>query len=172
MARFVFSLLALVFIATASFAQGREGGGVGAGEYQQYYLIAMEAIPEAERADYVLVSARSEAVTAATNGRVGFYFYNNRKNKMREIEVDREKKKIIKDTDDKDKVSQDMLNLIAKANKSKAKLPDGRLMEIAKDQIKNGSFSEVKYENKDGTLVITFGETSINAETGKVVEKK
>ena len=76
----------------------------------------------------------------------------------------------MKDSKD-DVVSKDVMAMLS-TNKGPAKLPLGRLMEIAKDSLKNTPFDGMTYEVKDGTLYMVFGDTMINTQTGEVIENK
>jgi hypothetical protein len=155
MKKLLFALMACTVLNGVSFAKD----GSTTAEFQEAFQIAN---PDGL---FRLVVARQEKV-----GVYGFYMLDLNGNP---IEREVSKKKIIKDAGgDKDKISEDVLKLLAKSFKAKTKLPDGRLFEIAKEQLKDTPFTEVKYENKDGNLVISFGDTSIDATTGKPITKK
>lgn len=115
-----------------------------------------------------LLRARDEG------GVFGFYFLNS--NRTIEVEVSKDKLKVskVKATAEGSSggVSEDVLRLLGKPGKAKVKLPEGRLFEIAGQTLKNTPFSELKYEADGETLILSFGDLKLNAETGKPIEKK
>lgn len=66
-------------------------------------------------------------------------------------------------------VSPDVVKLIRGNANSRFKIPPGRLMEIAKEQLKDTPLNELKYEvGKDGKLVARIGNKIVNTETGEL----
>ena len=111
----------------------------------------------------VLLRARPEA-----GGLSGFYFFIN----GRIVEIEIRNKKIEKNTDkDKIPVAKDVIPLIEKMNKGKTKLPDGRLIEIAMESLKDSSIKNLEYKVVDGKLMMQIGDLLIDAETGKIVSQ-
>lgn len=98
----------------------------------------------------------------------GFYFWKNGVILEVEIHKQRVHKKTTAETDP---VSKDVAELIGKKIGTKAKLPEGRLFEIAGESVKGAGLPGIKYENRDGKLVAVFGTTVIDAETGKVISE-
>lgn len=168
MFKFSAAMVAVVVLGTSAFAQTK-GTGPGKGTVDQFkdaFAVATANPPAGQ-----LVNSRVEN---KNDGSVvmGFYLYNRDQRLLFEREVDLKSGKVVKDTSKGiDKVNKDMLDLLMKKTTGKAKLPEGRLMEIAAKLLKDKTFSEMKYEKVGDDLVLTFGDLQINAETGKEIKK-
>lgn len=115
----------------------------------------------------ILIRARTEVKNNVTIQ--GFYFWE--KGRVIEIEVSRDNM-IIKDTQkDGTPVAQDVAKMIEKQTKAKAKLPDGRLFEIAAQALKDAPLKDLNYQIVNGKLVLQVGDLTIDAQTGKVLPK-
>jgi hypothetical protein len=134
----------------------------------QAYAIAQKAASPMH-----LIKARSE------KGGYGFYFYGN--GRIREIEIMDKTGEIKKDKESEvgDKgakgVSADVLRLFDKQVQAKVKLPEGRILEIATEALKDTPLADLTYDKDGDTLVVKIGKDLVlNAETGKVIsgEKK
>lgn len=135
-------------------------------DFQKYYKIAMSVKPSGQ-----LMRTRVESKPNGSTV-MGFYLYNRDDRILFEREVDMKSGTIVKDTSKElGSLAADMANLIMKKADAKAKLPDGRLMEIAAEHMKDKAYTEIKYEKVGETLVLTAGDVSFDAATGKVVEK-
>lgn len=135
-------------------------------DFQKYYKIAMSVEPTGQ-----LMRSRVESKPNGTTV-MGFYLYDRNNRLLFEREVDLRSGSIVKDTSKElGSLASDMADLIAKKADAKAKLPDGRLMEIAAEHMKDKAFNEMKYEKVGESLVLTVGDVSFDSETGKVVEK-
>jgi hypothetical protein len=110
----------------------------------------------------------------------GFYFWKD--GKLYEIEVNVTTLDVVKQvvTDDtntsdttkkKPKVSADVVKLIGQQKAAKTKLPEGRLLEIAADALKDTNISGVEYAIMNGKLVFKVGDLVLDAATGKPVGK-
>lgn len=140
----------------------------------------LEAFPiaQAEVPNGQLLQARVEN---KTSGKVyGFYFRLNgqvleveifpsgKVAKKTEIEPTKGRKPGGEEKDDP-AIDPAVVALLTKQKEAKAKLPDGRLLELAVAASGDTPFGEMKYEIRDGRLVIVVGTTVIDAETGRVV---
>ncbi|HEY2784295.1 MAG TPA: hypothetical protein VGJ05_04895 [Fimbriiglobus sp.] len=101
----------------------------------------------------------------------GFYFYGS--GKIREIEVSKggEITKNVETDLGKDGiagVSLDVIRLIEKQANSKAKLPEGRILEIAAESLKDTPLADLTFSKDGDALVVKSGDIVINARTGKV----
>ncbi len=164
MFKFLSTLAVTAVIASVGLAQEKGASGE---DFQKFYKIAMSVEPTGQ-----LMRARQE--TKPNGNRVmGFYLYDRNQRLLFEREVEMKSGTIVKDTSKElGELAADMAKLLAKQADAKAKLPDGRLMEIATGHMKDKSISEMKYEKIGETLVLTVGDVSFDAATGKVVEKK
>lgn len=173
--------LAVALMGATAFAQNSSTGKGSVADFQKSFQIATQSPPTA-----TLLSSRVETKSDGTQV-YGFYFYDPKSKQMFEREVSMTSGKIVKDTytdtpvvkdpkkdpkDDKDQVSKDMLALLEKKITGKAKLPEGRLMEIAAAKLKDATFEQMKLEKVGDTLVMTFGDLQLDAETGKEIPKK
>lgn len=131
-------------------------------QYQKALAIAQASVPDAQ-----LGKSRLER----NGAQYGFYFW--KEGKLYEIEIDATSFKILKQVTqtDANKVSADVVKLIGQQKAAKTKLPEGRLLEIAADSLKNTGVSEVKYSIVDGKLVLQVGDLLLDAATGKPVTK-
>jgi hypothetical protein len=167
MVKFSAALAAVVVFGASAFAQTKAGPGKGTvDQFKDAYAVATANPPSGQ-----LVNSRVEN---KSDGSVvmGFYMYNREQRLLFEREVDLKSGKVVKDTSKGiEKVNKDMLDLLMKKATGKAKLPEGRLMEIASKLLKDKEFSEMKYEKVGDDLVLTFGDLQINAETGKEIKK-
>ena len=66
-------------------------------------------------------------------------------------------------------INKDVALLVGKSLKSK--IPEGRLLEIAADNLKGTKLSDVKYEKDGDKLVLVIGDVRIDASTGQVLTK-
>jgi len=155
------AFLALLILCLSPHAQGQ-----GTISFKQAAAMAQKQVPGGQ-----LVQARVEQ-----GGTVyGFYFYRN--GILIEVEISITGKVVkLKDeanpNDIKD-ISQDVLTLLQKY-KGRAKLPTGRLLEIAADNLKQnqldtGNFAYGKV-GKD-TLVFKYNGLVLDARTGKVLTR-
>ena len=158
MFKFSAALVTTVVLAAAAVADKPKGNTK---DFSAAFVIAQQERPQAQ-----LIRGRVEF----KNGLIayGFYFWDD--GRLFEIEVQRGK--VIKHEEierpDND-VSKDVGALIAQKNKAKTKLPDGRLFEIARDQLKDTAFTDLKYDRMGDKLVIRLGDLVIDAETGRVL---
>lgn len=135
-------------------------------DFQKYYKIATSVEPAGQ-----LMRSRMENKPDGTVV-MGFYLYDRNNRLLFEREVELKSGQIVKDTSKNiGALAKDMADLIMKKQDAKAKLPDGRLLEIAAETMKDKTFNEVKYEKIGETLVLTVGDVSFDAATGKVVTK-
>jgi hypothetical protein len=139
---------------------------VNTAQYQKAYAIAQAVVPDAQ-----LVKSRLEK-----NGAIfGFYFWKD--GKLTEIELEATSLKVVKQettgTANKvnAKVSADVVKLIGQQKAAKSKLPEGRLLEIAADALKDTGISGIEYSIVDGKLVLKIGDLVLDAATGKPVGK-
>ena len=146
-------------------AQAQDSGSTAA-DYQKALAVAQDVVPDAQ-----LIKSRIEQ-----GGRQwGFYFWKD--GKLYEIEVSIKTFKVLKQVIQietnkvGEKVSADVVKLIGQQKAAKTKLPEGRLMEIAAESLKDMTVSEVKYGVADGKLVLQFGGLTLDAATGKPVGK-
>lgn len=163
----MFKLFAVVAVSAMIATTGSAGDPkASVSDFQKYYKIAMSVEPKGQ-----LMRSRVESKPNGTTV-MGFYLYDRNDRILFEREIDMKSSAIVKDTSKElSAVAADMANLISKKADAKAKLPDGRLMEIASEHMKDKAFTEMKFEKVGDTLVLTAGEVSFDAETGKVVEK-
>jgi len=154
------ALLALLMIGLSADVSGQ-----GTVSFKGALGIAQKQAPGAQ-----LVQARLE-----NNGTIyGFYFV--RDGRMIEIEVNltghivKQKDEI--NPDDVKDISKDVLGLLQKY-KGRAKLPTGRLMEIAADNLKQNQLTDLMAYGKVGkdTLVFKVGGLVLDARTGKVLAR-
>ena len=159
------ALAATALVASAGFAADPPKASTS--DFQKYYKIAMSVEPTGQ-----LMRSRVETKPNGTTV-MGFYLYDRNNRLLFEREVELKSGAIVKDTSKAlGTLAKDMADLISKQADAKAKLPDGRLMEIAAEHLKDKSFTEMKYEKVNDSLVFTVGDTSFDAATGKVVERK
>jgi hypothetical protein len=124
------------------------------------------AIAQAQCSDGVLVKGRAEM--NKTGGTVyGFYFWVD--GQMREIEVAADGT-IVKDTNKTpDPITRDVATLIVAKGRARAKLPDGRLAEIAAGALRGTPLANVAYLRQGDRLLVRFGSVTLDAQTGQVV---
>jgi hypothetical protein len=159
------ALAATALVASTGFAA--DDAKASTSDFQKNLKIAMSVEPAGQ-----LMRSRVESKPNGTTV-MGFYLYDRNNRLLFEREVEMKSGAIVKDTSKTmSAVAKDMANLISKQTDAKAKLPDGRLLEIAGEHLKDKSFNEMKYEKVNDTLVFTVGDTSFDAATGKVVERK
>lgn len=158
------AVAATALVASAGYADDPKAP---ASDFEKNLKIAMSVEPNGQ-----LMRSRVENKPNGTTV-MGFYLYDRNNRLLFEREVELKTGTIVKDTSKTmSAVAKDMANLIAKQTDAKAKLPDGRLLEIAGQHMKDKTFNEMKYEKIGETLVFTVGDVSFDAATGKVVEKK
>jgi uncharacterized membrane protein YkoI len=137
-------------------AQARPTGAA----FANAYSIAQGQVPGAQ-----LIRARTENQGAQVV--FGFYFYYQ--GRILEIEI-AQTGKIVKNTsDDVDPVTRDIAELVETRKKSKVKLPEGRLLEIAGDAFRNNGFPDLQYQREGDRLVIRAGNLVIDAQTGRII---
>lgn len=159
------ALAATALVASAGFTA--DPPKASASDFEKNLKIAMGVEPTGQ-----LMRSRVETKPSGTVV-MGFYLYDRNNRLLFEREVEMKSGAIVKDTSKTmSAVAKDMANLIAKQTDAKAKLPDGRLLEIAGQHMKDKTFNEMKYEKIGETLVFTVGDVSFDAATGQVVEKK
>jgi hypothetical protein len=144
-----------LLLAVASAAQA-QGGGT-AGLFATAYTVAQNEIPNG-----TLLRARVEG------NLFGYYFWID--GRIVEVEVNKEFK-VVKKKDQKDdpSVPQDVLQMLQK--KGRAKLPPGRLLEIAADNLKDTPLTSLQFATMKDKLVFQIGDLVLDAETGNVVKK-
>lgn len=152
------ALLAVVLLIPAAPAQKASG---------QQFLAALAAA-QAQVPGGTLIRARTEMLNMLPVN--GFYFFF--KGTVIEIEIDQDLKVIKNTQKDPVPVAQDVATMIEKQTKGKAKLPDGRLFEIAAKALKNAPLKDLKYAIVDGKLVLQVGDLTIDAQTGNIIPKK
>lgn len=101
----------------------------------------------------------------------GFYFYKN--GFLVEIEIGKKDGTVKKFKDQKDPkdakdIAADVLDLLQKIP-AKAKLPNGRLLEIAADHVK-GDITAVAFAVRNNELVFKAGDIVLDARTGKLIK--
>lgn len=169
--RFAALTLAVALVGTTAFADSKGKGSVG--DFQKSYQVAAGASPSG-----ILVSSRVEVKSDGSQV-YGFYFYDPKSKTMFEREISADGK-IVKDTSkdtpnvknpkkDENEVSKDMLALLEKKITGKAKLPEGRLFEIAAGQLKDATIESMQLVKDGDNLVMSFGDVKINAETGAII---
>jgi len=156
---FGLALVATLIIGNSASAQKSTAT---AEQFQKALTTAQELVPEG-----ILIKSRVEKA-----GKVfGFYFLQN--GFIREVEISITGK-VVKDEKsdaaDTKVVSADVLKLIGQKKAAKTKLPDGRLLEIAAESLKDAPFSEMIYEKVGDTLVLKVGDLVLDATTGKPVK--
>jgi hypothetical protein len=153
---------AAVVALAAPAAVARPGPGATANRFQLALPIAQKHAPNGQ-----LISARLEQ-----GGSVfGFYFFTS--GSVVEVELSASSFAVIKTAStktDKSKVSADVIALIQKNAKEGIKLPEGRLLEIAGETLKDTPFTDLSYGKSGDTLVFTVGGKSFDAQTGQPVE--
>lgn len=100
----------------------------------------------------------------------GFYFWIE--GKVVEIEINPDNKVVKNTRKDPTPVAQDVAKMVEKQTKGKAKLPDGRLFEIAAEALRDAPLGDLKYAVVDGKLVLLVGDLTIDAQTGNILPKK
>jgi len=159
-----FGAVVAVVLSLGETASARRAGDT-ADQFQKAFAVAQDAVPGGQ-----LIRARVEM-----NGKVGgFYFWLD--GKMYEIEVSLSTLRVIKQAVSPSavntpQVSADVLKLIGQQKAAKTKLPEGRLLEIAGEALKDTGISEVKYTVVDGKLLFQVGDLVLDAATGKPVQK-
>jgi hypothetical protein len=123
-------------------------------------VVAQQQVPDAQ-----LVRARAEV--RGTTTVYGFYFYLQ--GRLVEIEVNQQGKVVKNTKEDGDPVSKDIAELIELKKKGKAKLPEGRLLEIAGDSLKKTGVSDIQYQRDGDRLVIRIGNLVLDAQTGRII---
>jgi hypothetical protein len=170
--------LSLMFAAIVALSLSLDGTSSARGsdnstaQFQKAYAAAQDAFPDGQ-----LIKARSEK-----NGAIfGFYFMKD--GKLTEIEVNATSLKVVKQVTQSDptnkagqvgqagQVSVDVVKLIGQQKAGKTKLPEGRLLEIAADALKDTGISGIEYSIVDGKLVFKVGDLVLDAATGKPVAK-
>ncbi|MGL6073951.1 MAG: hypothetical protein ACRC8S_07305 [Fimbriiglobus sp.] len=150
------AILGLAFIGATPSARAEEDL-----TFEQALALAQTMVP-----DGILIRGRVEGDV------FGFYFWQ--RPRVVEIEIMKNKnlKKRVKS--DEDKIADDIKNMMDRMVRGKTKLPDGRIMEIAKKSNNGMSPTAYKIEKKDDRLVAVIGDSEIDMQTGKVtkVEKK
>lgn len=158
------ALAATVLVASVGVAADKPTATTS--DFEKNFKIAMTVKPTGQ-----LMRTRVENKPNGTTV-MGFYLYNRDDRLLFEREVEMKSGTIVKDTSKElGALAADMANLIMKKTDAKAKLPDGRLLEIAGETMKDKAYNEIKYEKVGESLVLTVGDVSFDAETGKVVEK-
>jgi hypothetical protein len=151
------TMLTLGFFAAAPTARAEEQDLT----FEQALAIAQSMVP-----DGILIRGRVEGDV------FGFYFWQ--RPRVVEIEIMKNKnlKKRVKS--DEEKVSDDVMSMMERMTRGKTKLPDGRIMEIAKKSNNNSPIKNYQIKKQDDRVVVQIGDTLIDAETGKVtkVEQK
>lgn len=150
------ALIATLFIISGALADEKATSK----SFAAALVIAQQQVPEAQ-----LIRSRVESKNGATI--FGFYFFL--RGKVIEVEINTAGKVVKNSNEDGDPVSQDIASLIDKQKKSKSKLPDGRLLEIAGDALKNTGISDIQYEKQGDKLVIRVGNLVLDAQTGRVI---
>jgi hypothetical protein len=154
--------LAVVSI-LAVLAFGSTGRAQSTLTFKQAYAIAQKLASPMH-----LIKARKET------GVFGFYFYA--KGRLREIEIRENGGEVKKDVESEigdngiKGVSADVLRLFDKQVKAKVKLPEGRILEIAAESLKDTPLADLTYDKDGDTLIVKIGkDLVINAETGEII---
>ena len=137
-------------------------------DFEQALIAAQAQVPGGQ-----LLRGRVEGLK--TGGSVfGFYFWRN--NRVVEIEINQTatasevtKTKDEQKPEDVKDINPDVAALVGKSLKSK--IPEGRLLEIAADNLKGTKLSEVKYEKDGDKLILVIGEIRIDAASGQILPK-
>jgi len=165
-------LCAMAFAFATCFAVAADKGGTGGGgtstlsEFELALITAQAQVPDGQ-----LLRGRVEGLkTGGVN--FGFYFWRN--NRVIEIEISQSGGDVLKAKDeqkpeDVKDINKDVALLVGKSLKSK--IPEGRLLEIAADNLKGTKLSDVKYEKDGDKLVLVIGDVRIDASTGQVLTK-
>jgi hypothetical protein len=153
-------LVTLLLVAGSSRAEGRRGRV----DFRQAFELAQQQVPGGQ-----LVKARVE--NKGPQGRLfGFYFWWN--GRILEIEVTPVgkiyKKRDSGDPKDRKDIPGDVLQLLQK-RKGRVKLPTGRLLEIAAENLRGSALSGLTYERRGDGLVVKIGDLVLDADTGKVL---
>lgn len=172
--RFSALALAIALVSATASARPEMKKGTTVDNFKRALEVATADPPPAQ-----LINARMET---KSDGSVvfGFYFYDKKTKMIFEREVSLTGSKVLKDMSKKnqkkdpkdEEVSKDMLELLEKKATGKSKLPEGRLLEIAGKMLKDTTIEEMKYEKNGDSLVMSFGDLKIDAETGKEIPKK
>ncbi len=163
MMRSLLAVMVLLGVGMSAQAGDDAKGGSTLPDIQAALVIAQTEVP-----DGLLMRGRTENKPSGTV--FGFYFW--RKGRIVEIEINKigkvVKKKDAQDPEDVKDINPDVAELIGKSLKSK--LPEGRLLEIAAENLKDSPVGEVKYEKDGDTLILNVGGVRINATTGAVIK--
>lgn len=154
---------ALVLLAVALLAPTAPAQNAGTNPLVQGLSIAQAQVPGG-----ILIRSRLEY-----KGKLpvqGYYFWLE--GKVVEIELSQDFQVIKNTQKDPVPVTQDVVKMIEKQTKGKAKLPDGRLLEIAIKALKDAPQGDLKYDIVDGKLVLRVGDIIIDAQTGNIISTK
>jgi uncharacterized membrane protein YkoI len=155
--------LALVVAVMWTSVASAEDPGAKVTDFKAALSIAQGEVPNAQ-----LIRARIEQKKSVQV--FGFYFWLE--GRVYEVEVNKRGKVVKKTTGEIEDVSEDVVKLVDKQKNARAKLPDGRLMEIASDALKNTPLSNLQYEKDGDKLVLRIGDLVIDAATGKILSSK
>jgi hypothetical protein len=157
MTRYALLAAAAVALSTASPASAQTKGGV---TFSDALGIAQAQVPGG-----ILIKGRAENNKVA--GQVfGFYFWVD--GKMREVEITTAGE-VYKDSNNTpDPISRDVATLIS-AKGARAKLPDGRLAELAASALNGAPVTSVAFVRQGDQLLAQFGAVTLDASTGRVV---
>ncbi len=163
-------LCAMAFGLATCFVVSADGGAASStlSDFEQALVTAQAQVPGGQ-----LLRGRVEGLK--TGGSVfGFYFWKN--NRIVEIEINQTaaasevtKVKDEQKAEDVKDINPDVAALVGKSLKSK--IPEGRLLEIAADNLKGTRLSEVKYEKDGDKLILVIGDVRIDAASGQVLPK-
>lgn len=156
MTRYALIAAAAVALSTASPASAQTKGIT----FNDALGIAQAQVPGG-----ILIKGRAE--NNKTAGAVfGFYFWVD--GKMREVEITTAGE-VFKDSNNTpDPISRDVASLIS-AKGARAKLPDGRLAEIAANALNGAPVTSVAFVRQGDQLLAQFGTVTLDASTGRVV---
>ena len=163
-------LCAMAFGLATCFAVAADKGGTGGTSTLSEFELALIAA-QAQVPDGQLLRGRVEGLkTGGAN--FGFYFWRN--NRVIEVEISQTGGDVLKVKDEQNPedvkdINKDVALLVGKSAKSK--IPEGRLLEIAADNLKGTKLSDVKYEKDGDKLVLVIGDVRIDAATGQVLTK-
>lgn len=161
-----FGLATCFAVAADKGGSGGSGGTSSLSDFEKALVAAQSQVPDGQ-----LLRGRVEGLK--TGGSVfGFYFWKN--NHIVEIEINQTATVVLKVKDeqkpeDVKDINPDVAALVGKSAKSK--IPEGRLLEIAADNLKGSKLSEVKYEKDGDKLILVIGDVRIDAATGQVLSK-